>query len=601
MIPDELDHSLLWDDFDLNNGAHSEDQGPNQVARDEEGEPIWHTMPAALEALSHAPHSHAASKSKNDPDTLTWDQAMAHPWKEQFLESAAKEIKELEDHGTWVEIPRSQATDQIIPTTWVFRIKRKPDGTFKKVKGRLAIRGDLEKNKNKINEAGIEETCASPVVFWSAVRTFMVLAIVLGWETISIDCLNAFVQASIDRPTFIQVPRGFKTAKGDRDTCLSLRKGLCGLCRSPRSFFDCSKGILIKIGFIQSKTDPCLFFRKGLIVVTHVDDFGIAFSSKEVLEEFLKELEANSLSCTREESFHEFLGIQIDKPDDGTLLLTQKGLIKKVLEAAKMENCNTAHTPAQAAALGAHEDAEPHNDKEFNPRSIVGMLMCLATNTRIDIALAVSQVCRFTSCFKKPHGDAVKQILKCLKGTVDKGTIAKPEGHLNLKCWTDADFAGLHKREDSKNPSSARSRTGHIITLSGVPLHWKSTLQKEVCTSSCESECVSLGHALKALLPLIELVKECCIQVGLPTDSVASIHADVFEDNSACLILATKQMMTSRTRWFHQRWHWFWQIIKTNPNIKLHKVETSQQAADGLTKPLNREVFERIRKLVQKW
>ena len=232
MIPDELDHSLLWDDFDLNNGAHSEDQGPNQVARDEEGEPIWHTMPAALEALSYAPHSYAAAKSKNDPDTLTWDQAMAHPWKEQFLESAAKEIKELEDHGTWVEIPRSQATDQIIPTTWVFRIKRKPDGTFKKVKGRLAIGGDLEKNKNKINEAGIEETCASPVVFWSTVRTFMVLAIVLGWETISIDCLNAFVQASIDRPTFIQVPRGFKTAKGDRDTCLSLRKG-CLLYTSP--------------------------------------------------------------------------------------------------------------------------------------------------------------------------------------------------------------------------------------------------------------------------------------------------------------------------------------------------------------------------------
>ena len=71
MIPDELDCSLLWDEFDLNSGAHSEDQGPNQVARDKEGEPIWHAMPAALEALSCAPHSHAASKSKNDPDALT--------------------------------------------------------------------------------------------------------------------------------------------------------------------------------------------------------------------------------------------------------------------------------------------------------------------------------------------------------------------------------------------------------------------------------------------------------------------------------------------------------------------------------------------------
>ena len=226
--------------------------------------------------------------------------------------------------------------------------------------------------------------------------------------------------------------------------------------------------------------------------------------------------------------------------------------------------------------------------------------MYLATNTRIDIALAVSQVCRFTSKFKKPHADAVKQILKCLKGTMDCGTIVRPDGDLNLKCWTDADFAGLYKREDNKNASSARSRTGYIIALSGVPLYWKSTLQKEVCTSSCESEYVSLGHALKALIPLIELVKECCLEVGLPADAVAAIHADVFEDNNACLILATKQMMTSRTRWFHQRWHWFWQIIRTNPNIKLHKVETTKQCADYLTKPLAREVFERIRQLVQK-
>ena len=116
------------------------------MARDSEGDSVWPTMPASLEALSYAPHSFAAAKAKNDPDTLTWDQAMAHPWKDKFLESAVVEIRELEEHGTWKEIPKSQATDQIIPTTWVFRIKRKPDGTVKKVKGRLAVRGDLEKN-----------------------------------------------------------------------------------------------------------------------------------------------------------------------------------------------------------------------------------------------------------------------------------------------------------------------------------------------------------------------------------------------------------------------------------------------------------------------
>ena len=96
-------------------------------------------------------------------------------------------------------------------------------------------------------------------------------------------------------------------------------------------------------------------------MVTYVDDFGIAYRSKDLLEKFLKELEDNSLKYTKEESFHEFLGIQIDKQKDGSLLLTQKGLIKKILETAKMTDCITKDTPAEAAPLGACEDAEPFN------------------------------------------------------------------------------------------------------------------------------------------------------------------------------------------------------------------------------------------------
>ena len=184
---------------------------------------------------------------------------------------------------------------------------------------------------------------------------------------------------------------------------------------------------------------------------------------------------------------------------------------------------------------------------------------------------------------------------------MDEGTVVKPTGDLSLLCWTDADFAGLYNREDSKDPNSARSRTGYIIALSEVPLYWKSVLQREVCQSTAESECVALGHAMKALIPLMELLKEFCAEVGIDNKTSTTLHADVFEDNSACLIVATKQRMTSRTCWFHQRWHWFWQIIRTNPNIKLDKIESAKQCADYLTKPLNRETFERIRELVQKW
>ena len=96
-----------------------------------------------------------------------------------------------------------------------------------------------------------------------------------------------------------------------------------------------------------------------------------------------------------------------------------------------------------------------------------------------------------------------------------------------------ADFAGLYKRENNKDPNSARSRTGYIIAFSGVPLYWKSVLQREVCQSTAESECVALGHAMKALIPLIELLKEFCAEVVIDAKTSATLHADVFEDNSA--------------------------------------------------------------------
>ena len=74
----------------------------------------------------------------------------------------------------------------------------------------------------------------------------------------------------------------------------------------------------------------------------------------------------------------------------------------------------------------------------------------------------------------------------------------------------------------------------------------------------------------------------------------------VHEDNTAALSLAVDQRISSRTRHYHVRWHFFWTAIQ-NSQVEVVYVETIKQEADYLTKGMCVDGFERIRRLVQGW
>ncbi|KAI2492953.1 hypothetical protein MHU86_21592 [Fragilaria crotonensis] len=83
----------------------------------------------------------AFKAAASDPDTLSFDQAMAdieHVTK--WMEAAAKEVASLEKNGTWKEVSILEAKTKILPGTWVFRRKRSPDGEVTKYKALLCSR-----------------------------------------------------------------------------------------------------------------------------------------------------------------------------------------------------------------------------------------------------------------------------------------------------------------------------------------------------------------------------------------------------------------------------------------------------------------------------
>ena len=545
----------------------------------------------------------SARKSKSDPDTLTWDQAMAESPDQvkKWLEAAQTEISALEHKRTWKETLISEATTKVIPGTWVFRRKRNPSGEITKYKARWVLRGDLQ-------EVNFEDTWA-PVVNWTTVRIFLALSLLLGWVTKALDFTNAFLHAELPKSEVVYtfLPRGFRSMMETRNgpkACLRMKKSIYGLRVAPKLWYLHLLQGLEKLGFKKSSYDQCLLFTKDALLVTFVDDCGLAVRDPKLIKHFVTELRKMGFELEVEGDFSAFLGVAIERRDDGAIHMHQKGLIQKVLEATGMVDCNPNWTPASQAALGSDPDGPLWPNTPWKYSSIVGMLLYLSTNTRPDITFAVSQVGRFNKEPRVSHAKAVKMIIRYLKRTSDKGIIIRFSGKLELVCYADADFAGLFGREVPRNPDSARSRGGYIIILGGIPVFWKSFLMSAICLSTLEAEYQCLSKAMTQVIAFKLLIEELVPVFDLDVPDVG-IVASVFEDNQGALCLATNQRITTRTKYFHVKWHHFWSHVTKNDGkdgkIRLYKIDTHNQRSDYFTKGLVREPFENNRFANQGW
>jgi hypothetical protein len=96
------------------------------------------------------------------------------------------EFDALLKNNTWCLVPSSEAKN-VVDCKWVFRIKRKANGSLDWYKARLVAKGFHQ-------QAGVDysETC-SPVVKLTVIRLVLSIAISSGWSIRKIDIQNAFL------------------------------------------------------------------------------------------------------------------------------------------------------------------------------------------------------------------------------------------------------------------------------------------------------------------------------------------------------------------------------------------------------------------------
>jgi len=382
------------------------------------------------------------------------------------------EFNALLHNKTWSLVP-SQAASNLVGCKWVFKLKRKADGSIERHKARLVAKGFHQHASIDYGET------FSPVVKPTTIRILLSLAYSAGWSLKQIDIQNAFLHGFLSEDVYMVQPPGFTNPNYPQHVC-KLHKALYGLKQSPRAWFSRLSEKLIQLGFIGSKVDSSLFIHQKnsvtMYLLIYVDDIIITGSVPTAITELLQLLRVD-FAIKDLGDLHFFLGVEVLKLKSG-LLLSQRRYIMDLLKKINMLEAKPITSLMFSSTVLSAFTGDPMKDPSLY-RSTVGSLQYLSL-TRPDLGFAVNRVCQFMHRPTTLHWQAVKRILRYLKHTVSHGLLLHHTKSTSLQAYSDADWAGC--------PDDCRSTGAYCIFLGSNLISWSSSKQPMVSRSSTEAE-----------------------------------------------------------------------------------------------------------------
>lgn len=182
----------------------------------------------------------------------------------------------------------------------------------------------------------------------------------------------------------------------------------------------------------------------GPIVSTFVDDIKIMGPKESgVIERVKTELTFAFLMVdTGPISF--YLGLKVEQNRQAkSIKLSQPAYITKVLLKFHLEKAYWVTTPMKETTLLKQKtDGEASPSKRDRYQGITGFLMFSMVETRSDIAFAISITSRFAKNSSHQHTEAVKTILRSMKGWRQQRIAYKGQEKLLVEGYSDPDWAG---------------------------------------------------------------------------------------------------------------------------------------------------------------
>lgn len=230
----------------------------------------------------------------------------------------------------------------------------------------------------------------------------------------------------------------------------------------------------------------------------------VAGTSPQIISKLKKEL-ASQFSMKDLGAAKKILGMTITRNRQKKVLtLSQKSYIDKVVEWFGMAEAKHVLIPlASHFHLSSNMCPKTQDEKDFMNnvpnKSVVGSLMYAMVSTRPDIAHAVGVVSRYMSNLGKPHWEALKWILRYLKGTSNYA-LCFGRNHTQLQGFNDSDLAGGREK--------CRSTIGYAFTFVEAAISWASRLQHCVALSSAEAKYLALSERAREMIWLQRLFSD---------------------------------------------------------------------------------------------
>ena len=486
---------------------------------------------------------------------------LSSPNRGEWLKAIQKEVKACIDRGTFRVLgPSELGGKKPMTSRFVFSIKS--DGTYK---ARWVAQGF-----SQIKGVNYMETY-SPTTFFKSVTSILHIASSKGFEVITMDVGNAFLEAKIDFNIKMKSPKGLWNLFGLPDHNLEVMQALYGLKQAGRLWFKLLVKILMEFGFQQNIFDPCSFvYESGgekIMACCHVDDLLLAISSAKIKKKLVDFLRSRLKEVKVFEKDIVYLGVRIDKTEQGKFKLSQARYVEEILKFLEPD-AKPSRYPIKEDGLGTKVGG-----KNRPIHDVIGKLRFLVDRTRPDLLYPLNVLSRYCA---NPNDAVVRELnrlLRYVKATKDLNLVigGGKGSKINLFGMSDAAYV---------QHGDCRSALGYVICMGkdSAPVYSRAMRAATVSLSSTQAEVEALVEVTKEIMWYQGFVKHLGVSVEDPTG--------IYTDNMPLVNLASEGNHLRKSKHYVVKTTFVKEQVQMG-TISVQHVPGKENVSDLLTKPLS--------------